>query len=141
MVQRVVQVDTCEGRMSTETYFKIRDKTTGLFSTGGESPGWSKTGKKWSKPGHITTHLGQVRMVRRGYRRTAQDVHPYVNAEVVTFEAKPVEALTEDVSARLAAIQKKKADKEARVKARRVKAKEDREREQLARLQAKYPNG
>jgi hypothetical protein len=31
--------------------FKIRNKQTGLFSTGGYSPGWTKKGKVWNSRG------------------------------------------------------------------------------------------
>lgn len=37
--------------------YKIRDKNTGLFSTGGVSPKWTKTGKTWSCEGHLKSHL------------------------------------------------------------------------------------
>lgn len=39
--------------------YKIRDKVTGLFSTGGMSPKWTKRGKTWSQLNHIKTHLKQ----------------------------------------------------------------------------------
>jgi len=37
--------------------YKIRDKNTGLFSTGGVSLRWEKTGKSWSCEGHVKSHL------------------------------------------------------------------------------------
>lgn len=39
--------------------YKIQDKVTGLFSTGGMSPKWTKRGKTWSQLNHIKTHLKQ----------------------------------------------------------------------------------
>ena len=37
--------------------FKIRDKQTGLFSTGGTYPDFTKDGKVWGQIGHIKSHL------------------------------------------------------------------------------------
>lgn len=39
--------------------FKIRDIETGLFSTGGTSPRWTKRGKSWSQINHVKNHLRQ----------------------------------------------------------------------------------
>jgi hypothetical protein len=40
--------------------FKIKNTETGLFSSGGTWPSWSKEGKTWSKRGHVTSHLSQL---------------------------------------------------------------------------------
>lgn len=37
--------------------FKIRDRVTGLWSTGGVTPKFNKTGKTWSTIGHVKNHL------------------------------------------------------------------------------------
>jgi hypothetical protein len=37
--------------------YKIRDKATGLFSTGGMSPSFNKTGKTWRALNHVRSHL------------------------------------------------------------------------------------
>ena len=39
--------------------FKIRNIDTGLYSTGGMWPRWTKTGKTWSGTGPLRTHLAQ----------------------------------------------------------------------------------
>lgn len=57
------------------TLYKIRNKDTGLYSTGGTSPRWSKhSGKVWTNLGNLRRHLalfyGRIR-------------YPYDNAEVV----------------------------------------------------------
>ena len=39
--------------------FKIKDKNTGLFSTGTKHPTWTKKGKIWNQINHIKTHLRQ----------------------------------------------------------------------------------
>lgn len=53
--------------------FKIRDTATGLFSTGGDKPRWSKTGKVWQSIGHVKLHLQQL-CWRFEYPRTAEIV-------------------------------------------------------------------
>ena len=40
-----------------ESVYKIRNKETGLFSTGGSAPRWKKVGKTWSGLGPVTNHL------------------------------------------------------------------------------------
>lgn len=62
--------------------FKIRDRETGLFSTGGMSPGWSKKGKTWTARGHVTSHLTQFNSNPYGRGRATT----YDNADVVEFE-------------------------------------------------------
>ena len=37
--------------------YKIRDRNTGLFSTGGVSPSWTKLGKTWNSEGALKNHL------------------------------------------------------------------------------------
>lgn len=39
--------------------FKIKDSITGLFSTGGCDPSWTKRGKTWNGINHVKTHLRQ----------------------------------------------------------------------------------
>lgn len=40
-----------------KSVYKIRNKTSGLFSTGGSSPGFTKVGKTWSTIGYLKSHL------------------------------------------------------------------------------------
>lgn len=40
-----------------EAVYKIRNKETGLFSTGGSVPRWKNVGKTWSGLGPVTNHL------------------------------------------------------------------------------------
>lgn len=39
--------------------YKIINETTGLFSTGGLLPRWTKRGKTWSQINHVKAHLRQ----------------------------------------------------------------------------------
>jgi hypothetical protein len=49
--------------------YKIRDRETGLFSTGGMTPRWNKTGKVWSTEGQLKSHLRLVTEWNTGYGR------------------------------------------------------------------------
>ena len=42
------------------TGYKVRDRKTKLFSTGGHSPSWSKKGKIWWTKGALSLHLNYV---------------------------------------------------------------------------------
>ena len=57
--------------------FKIRDKKTGKFSTGGVYPRFTKSGKAWMHIGHVKNHLNVV-MYTKSYE--GKDL------EVVEFE-------------------------------------------------------
>lgn len=67
--------------------FKIRNRQTGLFSTGGSSPRWEENGKLWKKKGFVTNHLANA----IGYDRAKGF---YGNAEVVEYDYDPVEIAT-----------------------------------------------
>lgn len=40
--------------------YKIRNKKTGLFSTGGMSFNWAKGGKTWKRLNHVKAHITLV---------------------------------------------------------------------------------
>lgn len=44
----------------TVKIYRIRNRETGLFSTGGKHPTWSKNGKIWKTLGHVKSHMSQV---------------------------------------------------------------------------------
>jgi hypothetical protein len=52
-------------RPTGDVKFKIRDKKTGLYSSGGYTPSWSESGKTWDKLSEIRAHL---KMLERGSR-------------------------------------------------------------------------
>jgi len=41
--------------------YKVRDKNTGLFSTGSHHPRWKKSGKVWHRIGDLKNHLNQFK--------------------------------------------------------------------------------
>lgn len=137
--------------MAETIFYKVRDKATGLFSTGGSSPRWSKKGKVWGALGHVKNHLKQVVVPRSGGFRhwygapQTPAKHPYENAELVTFrmveaEAKDIQTFQAEIDAEVE--QARLAAEEAEAKRKEVARRqaEEAEKEQLRRLKAKYPN-
>lgn len=110
--------------MSEITVFKIRSKTTGMFSTGGHNPGWSKKGKMWNMRGHVSNHLS-------GLYRTGRETYRDNDAEVIECVIREENVDAIPVSEWLAAVEQYKADKETA----RKQAHADRER---ARRLAEY---
>lgn len=78
--------------MKTKTFFKIRDKKTGLFSRGGVGPSWSVEGKTWSSIGAVKNHLLQFTGSQRLSNRIEWNmgVHTYCQSDVanVTLQGK-----------------------------------------------------
>jgi hypothetical protein len=85
--------------------YKIRRKSDGLFSTGGMSPNWSKTGKTWNAIGHLKNHLHQFDHIYDYNRETGQSFYRdetpniYGGCEIITYEldTRIVEAERKDV--------------------------------------------
>lgn len=128
------------------TYFKIRRKgTTDQFSSGGSVPIWAKQGKTWTDIGHIKSHLRQVDQRRKPCRSSyRQDYADYDEAEIVTFEAVPVEVM--DVSVLWDLVQAKMKAKQAKIEAEQeqqrqeaARREEEAERELLRKLKKKFP--
>ena len=63
--------------------FKIRNIDTGLYSTGGMWPRWTRAGKTWSGTGPLRAHLAQH------LRRSTQDLAKW---RVVEIEVREVAA-------------------------------------------------
>jgi hypothetical protein len=57
--------------------FRIRD-SNGLYSTGGQSPSFTKAGKTWSNIGHVKSHLRQF--------VGSRNLEIYADAEIVCVE-------------------------------------------------------
>jgi len=57
--------------------FRIRDKN-GLYSTGGQTPNFTKGGKTWSNIGHVKSHLRQF--------IGSRNLDVYADAEIVCVE-------------------------------------------------------
>jgi hypothetical protein len=68
--------------------YKIRRKSDGLFSMGGSTPNFNKTGKIWKKKGHLTSHLSQLWNGRGGFGKQ----HVYIDCEIVPYELSEIQA-------------------------------------------------
>jgi len=62
--------------LKPELVYKIRRKSDGLYSTGGQYPSFNHTGKIWRRRNHVTGHLNWVRSMP----------HVYQDCDLVTFE-------------------------------------------------------
>lgn len=75
--------------------WKIRHKVTGLYSTGGTCPGWTKKGKVWRMLGHLKNHLAQVQDYSgyRGYNTTDFQNWEIVELIITEVGTQPVEQM------------------------------------------------
>lgn len=106
--------------------FKICDTATGLFSTGGDEPRWSKTGKVWRTIGHVKLHLQHL-CWRFEYPSTA---------EVIEFTFS--ETASTPVRGMLVFLEQAQEKRENAKAAAREARKRAEEQEQLRVLLAKY---
>lgn len=67
-----------------EKIFKLRDKSTGLFSAGGATNNFNKKGKIWKIKGHLKNHLSQFKRTY-GYGDN-QLIKNISNWEIVEYE-------------------------------------------------------
>lgn len=111
-------------------YYKIRNKKTGLYSTGGKFPDWTKNGKSWSTLGHIAAHLSQH--VGERHQNSI-----YANCEIVTFAI--VEETTEDINSHIAKATERVSKRAAEYAERDRLFREAGELERLRELSKKYP--
>lgn len=59
---------------TTELVYKIQDTATGLYSTGGYDPKWTRDGKSWKTMGQLKTSL---KLYMRGPTYTSpQEIPP-----------------------------------------------------------------
>jgi hypothetical protein len=80
---------TRERSASTGEYvFKIRDRTTGLFSCGGNPPKWSKHGKAWPTLGQLKAHLALRKEWSQSSERYEHTTIPF-NWEIVVYRRVP----------------------------------------------------
>jgi hypothetical protein len=47
--------------MESRKIYKIRQKSTGLYSSGGEFPSFNKNGKTWNQLGHLKAHITNIK--------------------------------------------------------------------------------
>ena len=73
-----------------QSFYKIRNKD-GKFSTGGERPQWTKSGKTWAGLGPLKNHLNCVEEAENRYNWKRSDGYDkvffvYEDCEIVRFE-------------------------------------------------------
>ena len=107
--------------------YKIQHTPSGRFSTGGQSPYFTAKGKVWVSKAALSSHL------------TLVNPSEYKDCVVLEFEVTHTQTSTTPVSTLLLAKRDAKKKKEAARIAAQALATEKAEREQLARLQSKYP--
>lgn len=69
--------------------YRIRSKTTGMFSSGGSHPHFKKVGKLWKRKSDVDAHLRQARL----------DVYVDNDAEIVSYALTEQETSVEPVVA------------------------------------------
>jgi len=70
--------------------YKIRRKSDGLYSNGGNEPVFMKRGKIWTNVGHIKNHFNIIREYHTS-KKYLENL--YKNCEIVTFELSPTETV------------------------------------------------
>jgi len=116
----------------SDIYYKIRSKTTGLFSTGGSDVTWNKVGKVWRRKGDLSSHFtGLTSHGRKQYRDNDAEV---VELETVVHNLIPVEQYLEQADER-------RVEKTNEAHRRRADKTRKDELAVLKHLQKKYPGG
>tara|TARA_Y100000296_G_C4951946_1_gene146651 strand:- start:61 stop:318 length:258 start_codon:yes stop_codon:yes gene_type:complete len=72
--------------------YKIRDKRTGLFSSGGYYPYWDKYGKIWKQEAHVKSHLTMY--TNCFYGRKVLEIE---NWEIVPYSLEALEVYSANV--------------------------------------------
>lgn len=75
-----------------EKIYKLRDKTTGLFSKGGTNGDFNKSGKIWKSQGHLRSHLKQFEHTRERDKKNKLMTN-ISNWEIVEYELAEIEAV------------------------------------------------
>jgi len=89
--------------------YKIRNRDTGLFSTGGTYPRWEKVGKVWKARNHLTNHLTTVAV--EGVYGSNADVVEYE----VTEQATSIQTVPDLISGALQRREEKEAKRQAQL--------------------------
>lgn len=78
--------------------YKIRDKETGLYNTGGTGSYWSKQGRLWTGIGHLKQHLSSITHDHTPWRKRRSFTLPpgweLVEFDLVETRTIPVAELT-----------------------------------------------
>ena len=108
--------------------YRIRRRADGLFSMGGTTPRWNKTGKVWKTKGALSNHLNLV------WRKESV----YANCDIVTYELTETEADVVTLDQWLEEKAQRKAEEERRRQERRDAFAKDRRRAEYERLRLEF---
>ncbi|RWZ87300.1 MAG: hypothetical protein EO766_12305 [Hydrotalea sp. AMD] len=111
--------------------YKIRSATTGLYSSGGNSPKFTKTGKVWRARNHLTCHLNQL-------DRHGRHTYEQNNAYIETIEIQEVVASTESVSDYIKERDRIRQEHERQLQQAREEADRKRRKEQYDKLHKEF---
>jgi len=85
---------------ATKYLYKIRDKKTGLYSTGGMYPGWGTKGKTWNSIGSLKCHLRQFCDYKKSSSGTNWHLHENkIPKDWEVIKIKYIETEVEHISA------------------------------------------
>ena len=73
--------------------FKIRNKNTGQFSSGGAYPRWTKRGKIWYALHHLRAHMKSNAAYKREFYKDAEIV--VYEIEISTPSTRPIDDVME----------------------------------------------
>lgn len=122
------------------TVFKIR-RSDGLFSMGGSTPDFNKTGKMWTHKGHISRHLGQLdnRRHHRPLKGGSGLSKVYDDCEIVSYELVENPAVSgETIEDYLTDIIQRKEEREAAYAKRRKEYQTEERRKQFENLKREF---
>jgi hypothetical protein len=108
--------------------YKIKNRKTGLYCTGGSHPQWTAKGKSWNTMGHVKAHLTWI-------RQWPDLANIYNDADIVELEL--VERKTMSVVSILTITVAERVKKEAEERARAYAAERQRDIAEMERLKAK----
>ena len=108
--------------------YRIRRRADGLFSMGGTTPHWNKTGKVWKTKGALSNHLNIV--WRRG--------SVYANCDIVTYELTETESDVLSLDRWLEEKELRKREQEAARQVRREAYEKERRRAEFERLRLEF---
>lgn len=70
----------------TDIIYRIRQKSTGLYSKGGANPEWSQTGKCYAGTSILKQHLTEITTVICNQMRQGKELaNPYKDCEVICY--------------------------------------------------------
>lgn len=111
--------------------YRLKSNKTGLFSKGGSTPSFSKTGKIWKNIGHLKNHINQL-------GRHGRQIYQDKDVVLITSEVVETEIDVTSFDDLLADSVKRKEQKEADRRSRLNMQREAQERKQYEQLKKKF---